>query len=63
LSNVTVTIHGVSAPVLFAGPQAGVDGVDQVTVALPLSLRGSGETNIMLVVDGQTANTVTVSVR
>ena len=63
LSKVTVTINGLSAPVLSAGPQGGVDGVDQVTVTLPLGLRGSGETNIVLVVDGQTANTVTVRVR
>jgi uncharacterized protein (TIGR03437 family) len=63
LSNVTVTINGVNVPVLYAGPQPEFAGLDQVNVALTLYLRGSGETNVVLVVDGQTANSVTVNVR
>ncbi len=63
LSNVTVTIHGVSVPVLYAGPQPTYAGLDQVNVSLPLTLRGSGESNVVLTVDGQTANTVTVSIQ
>jgi hypothetical protein len=34
-----------------------------VDVALTLNLRGSGESAIMLTVDGQTANTVTINVQ
>ncbi len=63
LANVTVTINGVSVPVLYAGPQLEFDGLDQVNVALTLNLRDSGETNVILVVDGQTANPVNVNVR
>jgi uncharacterized protein (TIGR03437 family) len=63
LSNVIVTINGVSVPVLYAGPQPTYAGLDQVNVVLTLNLRGSGESNIVLSVDGQTANTVTVNIR
>ena len=63
LSNVTVTINGVNVPVLYAGSQPEFAGLDQVNVALTLNLRGSGETNVVLVVDGQTANPVTLNVR
>jgi uncharacterized protein (TIGR03437 family) len=63
VSNVTVTINGVSVPVLYAGPQPEFAGLDQVNVALTLNLRGSGETTVVLVVDGQKSNSVTVNVR
>jgi uncharacterized protein (TIGR03437 family) len=63
LSNVTVTINAVSVPLLFAGAQAGNVGLDQVDVAVPLSLRGTGETNLVLTVDGQAANTVRVNIQ
>jgi uncharacterized protein (TIGR03437 family) len=60
---VTVTINAVSVPVLFAGAQAGNVGLDQVDVAVPLSLRGTGETNLVLTVDGQAANAVRVNIQ
>lgn len=63
LANVSVTIAGVSATVLFAGPAPGFSGLDQVNVQLPTSLRGAGEGNIVLTVDGQTANYVTVAIQ
>jgi uncharacterized protein (TIGR03437 family) len=63
LGNVTVTIHGVSIPALYAGPAPDYVGLDQVNVGLPLSLRGSGESNVALTVDGQTSNVVTINVR
>ncbi len=63
LSNVMVTINGFSVPVLYAGPQADFTGLDQVNVLLTLNLRGSGESNVVLTVDGQTANTVTVNIQ
>ena len=62
LSNVSLTINGISAPVQYAGPQPTFEGLDQVNVALPLTLRGSGQVNIVLTVDGQTANVVTITV-
>lgn len=63
LSNVTVTINGSSVPVLYAGPAPGYTGLDQVNVGLTLALRGSGEANVVLTVDGKTANTVTINIQ
>ena len=63
LSNVSVTINGTSVPVLYAGAQGGFVGLDQVNVAVPLSLRGSGETNLVLTVNGQASNTVRVNIQ
>ena len=63
LPNVTVTINGMSLPALYAGPAPNFVGLDQVNVGLPLTLRGSGETNVSLTVDGQTSNTVTIHVQ
>jgi uncharacterized protein (TIGR03437 family) len=63
LSNISATIDGISVPVTYAGPQPQFVGLDQVNVLLPLSLRGSGASNVMLTVDGQTANVVTVNIQ
>jgi uncharacterized protein (TIGR03437 family) len=63
LANVAVTINGIGVPVLYAGPAPGYTGLDQVNVGLVLSLRGSGESNAVLTVDGQAANTVTINVQ
>ena len=63
LSNVTVTINSISVPVLYAGPQPTFDGLDQVNVLLTLNLRGSGEARVVLTVDGQTSNAVTINIQ
>jgi uncharacterized protein (TIGR03437 family) len=63
LSNVTVTINGVNVPVLYAGPQPDFVGLDQLNVPLTLNLRGSGEAKILVTVEGQISNTVTVNVK
>ncbi len=63
LGNVSVTINGVGVPVLFAGPQGSYTGLDQVNVAVPLSLRGTGEADLIVTADGQAANTVRVSIQ
>jgi uncharacterized protein (TIGR03437 family) len=63
LGNVTANIGGTNVPVLYAGPQSSYAGLDQVNLVLPLSLSGSGEVNIVLTVDGQTANVVTVNIQ
>ena len=63
LGSVTVTINGVSVPVLFAGAVPDYMGLDQINVGLPLTLRGSGECNVVVSVDGQTSNTVTISIQ
>jgi uncharacterized protein (TIGR03437 family) len=63
LANVTANIGGTNVLVLYAGPQPSFEGLDQVNVTLPASLSGSGEINVVLTVDGQTANPVTVNIR
>jgi uncharacterized protein (TIGR03437 family) len=63
LSNVSVIIKGIAVPVQYAGPQGFYSGLDQVNVALPLSLRGTGDTDLVLTVDGQPANTVRVNIQ
>jgi uncharacterized protein (TIGR03437 family) len=63
LAGVSVTIHGVAMPLQYAGPQGFYAGLDQVNVALLLSLRGTGETDLVLTVDGQPANTVRVNIQ
>jgi len=63
LANVVCTIGGVSVPVLYAGAQGEFAGLDQLNVQIPLALRGSGEVDLNLTVDGQPANTVRVNLK
>ncbi|HYW48764.1 MAG TPA: hypothetical protein VE959_38220 [Bryobacteraceae bacterium] len=63
LANVSVTINGMSVPVLYAGPSPAWDGLDQVNAGLVLGLRGSGESNVVLTVDGQASNAVTINIQ
>jgi uncharacterized protein (TIGR03437 family) len=63
LSNVTANINGTNVPVLYAGVQPTYPGLDQVNLSLPTSLSGSGEVNIVLTVDGQTANVVSIDIQ
>ena len=60
LSNVVVTIGGQRIEATFAGAQ-GSPGLDQINLRLPRTLAGRGEVDVVLQVDGQTANTVRVS--
>jgi len=50
MANVAMTINGIGVPVLYAGPAPGFTGLDQVNVALVLSLRGKRESNVVLTV-------------
>jgi len=63
MTAVTAKIGGVDAPVLFAGPQGGFVGLDQINLAVPRSLIGRGEVDLILTVDGQPSNTVRVNIR
>jgi len=62
LTAVTATIGGQAADVLYAGPQGSFSGLDQVNIRVPRSLAGRGDVDVVLTVDGKTANTVTVRV-
>jgi uncharacterized protein (TIGR03437 family) len=62
LNPVKATIGGVAIPVLYAGAQSQYAGLDQVNLGpLPQSLAGTGEVDLVLLVDGVPANTVRVA--
>jgi uncharacterized protein (TIGR03437 family) len=63
LSAVSARLHGVTVPVLYAGPAAGFDGLDQVNVALTINVRGAGESDFVLTVDGRESNPVKLNVQ
>ena len=63
LAGATAQVGGVSAPVLFAGPQGNLAGLDQANIALPRSLAGRGEINVTLTVDGKATNSVQIVIR
>jgi len=63
LGNVSVTIGSLTMPVLYAGSSPAFTGLDQVNILLPLTLRGSGLVNVVLVVDGQMSNAVTIDIQ
>ena len=62
-ANVTVTINAMSLPVQYAGASPNYAGLDQVNVALPLALRGSGETKVFVTLDGQASNIVMINIQ
>lgn len=63
LSAVTATVGGVDVPVTYAGPQLQLTGLDQFNLQLPRTLIGRGEVDVVVTVDGKTANTVRVAIR
>jgi uncharacterized protein (TIGR03437 family) len=58
-----VTIGGLDATVLYAGPQGIYPGVDQVNVVIPQSLAGGGNVPVVLSIGGVTSNTVNVTIQ
>jgi uncharacterized protein (TIGR03437 family) len=65
-SAVTLTIGAQSIPVRSISSQddaSSLAGIDEVQVVLPLSLRGSGEVNVVISVDGTTSNTGTINIQ
>jgi uncharacterized protein (TIGR03437 family) len=64
LGSVIATVGGVGVPVVYAGRQPEFVGLDQVNLGpLPASLRGRGEADVILKVDGVTTNIVTAVIR
>jgi len=63
LADVIVTIGGIHLQALYAGPAPNYIGLDQVNVQLPLLLRGRGEVDVSLTVNGQISNTVTIQIQ
>ncbi len=63
LMAVSAQVGGTPAMVSYVGTQGDFVGLDQVNVLLPRSLIGRGEIDVVLTVDGQTANTVKISIK
>ena len=63
LSSVSVTIGGVPVEVLYAGAQGGFFGLDQINLRLQGTLAGRGEVDVVLKVDGRTANMVRINIK
>jgi uncharacterized protein (TIGR03437 family) len=62
-SGVTATVNGVSAQVLYAGPQADFPGLDQVNLLLPASLAGKGNVNVQITANGIPANSAQITIQ
>jgi uncharacterized protein (TIGR03437 family) len=60
---VRATIGDVECDMLYAGPQGDFVGLDQINLRLPVDLRGRGEVDLVVVVDGQAANAVKIALR
>jgi uncharacterized protein (TIGR03437 family) len=63
LDSVRVTIGTVNVTPTYVGPQGQFPGLDQVNVPLVLNLRGAGEVNVTVTVDGVTSNAVKIAVQ
>ena len=63
LAAVSAKIGGVDARVDYAGPAPDFAGLDQVNLLIPRALIGRGEVDVALMVDGNTANSVTVNIK
>jgi uncharacterized protein (TIGR03437 family) len=63
LNRVKAVIANEEVAVQYAGPQSTFPGLDQVNLVLPPTLQGRGEVNLVLVVDGRTANVVRLNIR
>ena len=64
-SAVTVTIAGQTVPIRSissADDSSAQAGMDEVLVGLVLSLRGSGESDVIIAVDGKTSNTGRINI-
>lgn len=61
-SKIAVSVGGVSVPVLSSGSQGIDPGLDQINVGpLPASLMGSGQMNVTVTANGQSANTTNIT--
>lgn len=62
MTNVRVIIGGVQAEVSFLGAHSRLVGVDQMNIKLSESLRGRGNVDVVVTIDGKIANTVTINI-
>jgi uncharacterized protein (TIGR03437 family) len=63
LNQVNVTIGGVAATVEYAGVQNSYPGFDQLNVVIPRALIGRGMVDVVVTVEGKTANIGRVAIQ
>ncbi|MGE0883438.1 MAG: hypothetical protein AB7P14_07845 [Blastocatellales bacterium] len=64
LAAANLKVGGTDVPVLFVGAAPGFVGLDQINAGpLPRSLAGRGEVDVVLMVDGKSANTVKINIK
>lgn len=61
LSAVSVKIGGVDVMINYAGPQLQLVGLDQINAFIPRSMAGRGDVDVVVTVDGKTANTTRIA--
>lgn len=62
LSAVSVTIGGMPLPANYLGAHPQLVGVDQVNVMLPQALRGRGDVDVVVTIDGHVSNTAKINI-
>jgi uncharacterized protein (TIGR03437 family) len=62
LSSVRVTIGGVALSVDFLGAHSRLVGVDQLNVRLPQELRGRGNVDVVVTIDGRVSNVARINI-
>jgi len=60
-NSVTATVNGRSVPVAYSGPQSQFAGEDQVNIGPLTGMRSAGTVNVLITVNGQQSNVVTVA--
>lgn len=63
LAAVNAQIGGENVAALYAGAQGDFAGLDQINLRLPATLSGRGEVDVLLTVDGRSANTVKINIK
>jgi len=61
-ARVAVFVDGASVPILYAGAQPEWDGLDQINIELPLTLRGAGEVDVVVEAGGVLSNTARIQI-
>ena len=62
LSNARVMIGGVQCEVTFLGAHPRLAGLDQMNIKLPQELRGRGDVDVIVTIDGRAANAVRINI-
>jgi uncharacterized protein (TIGR03437 family) len=62
MTGVRVTIGGVAAGVEYLGAHSRLAGLDQLNVKMPQELRGRGDVDVVLTIDGRVSNAARINI-